>query len=85
MGSLTKIVIVFSVKVTSTMSVFMMGDDCSETLLCRLDWPIDEGKLSDVVLVDHAQNGLLLANVDLWVLNLLLIRRLQFSLFTSIK
>ena len=45
----------------------------------RLHGPVDEGQLRDVVLVDHAEHGLLLAHVDLRVPDLLLVGRLQLA------
>ncbi len=82
---LSEVVSVFSLEVASTVGSVMLRDDCTETLLGRLDGSVDEGKLSDVVLVNHPQNGLLLAHVNLWVLNLVLIRRLKLSLRTHTK
>ena len=60
----------------------MLGDDSTETLLGRLDRSVDERQLSDVVLVDHSEDGFLFADVHLWVLNLVLVRCLQLSLNT---
>ena len=60
----------------------MLGDHSTETLLGRLDRSVDERQLSDVVLVDHSEDGFLFADVHLWVLNLVLVRCLQLSLNT---
>lgn len=60
----------------------MLRDDSTKTLLGRLDRSVDERQLSDVVLVDHSEDGFLFADVHLWVLNLVLVRCLQLSLNT---
>ena len=57
----------------------MSGNDCAETLSCGLDGPVDERELRDVVLVDHAEDRLLLAHVNCWLLDVLLVRRLQLA------
>ena len=54
-------------------------NDGTKALSCRLDRPIDQRKLSDVVLVDHAEHGLLLSHVDLWILDVLLVGRLELT------
>ena len=60
----------------------MLGDDSTKTLLGRLDRSVNERQLSNVVLVDHSEDGFLLSDVHLWVLNLVLVRCLQLSLNT---
>ena len=77
---LAEVVPVFSAEVASTVAGLVSGNHSSEALGCSLHRPINEGELRDVVLVDHAKDGLLLANVDFRVLNVLLVRRLQFPL-----
>ena len=61
------------------MSGLVSGNDSAEALGRGLDGSIDEGQLRDVVLVDHAENGLLLAHVNGWSLDILLVRRLQLA------
>ena len=80
---LAKVVAVFSAEVAGALSGIVARDHGAEAAVCRLDGTIDEGQLSDVVLVDHAQDGLLLAHVHLRVLNFLLVRRLQLPLFNE--
>ena len=57
----------------------MSRDDSAEALSRSLNGSIDQGKLSDVVLVDHSKDGLLLAHVILRLLDVLLVRRLQLT------
>ena len=57
----------------------MSGNDSAEALGRGLDGSIDEGQLRDVVLVDHAEDGLLLAHVHCWPLDVLLVRSLQLT------
>jgi len=59
-------------------ALFVSGDDGSETLSSGLNGSVDKGELSDVVLVDHAKNGLLLADVNLRVTNFSLVGSLKF-------
>ena len=61
------------------MSGLVSGNDSAEALGRGLDGSIDEGQLRDVVLVDHAEDGLLLAHVNGWPLDVLLVRRLQLA------
>ena len=61
------------------MASLVSGDDGSETLGSSLNGSVNEGELSNVVLVDHAEDGLLLADVDLRVANLSLVGSLEFS------
>ena len=61
------------------MALFVSGDDGSETLSSGLNGSVDKGELSDVVLVDHTKNGLLLADVNLGVTNFSLVGGLKFS------
>ena len=58
----------------------MSGDNSAETLGSGLNGSVDKGELRNVILIDHAKNGLLLADVDLWVLNFLLVRRFELPL-----
>ena len=76
---LTKVVPVLSAEVASIMASLVSGDDGSETLGSSLNGSVNEGELSNVVLVDHAEDGLLLADVDLRVANLSLVGSLEFS------
>ena len=77
---LSEVVVVFSAEVASLVVGAMVGDNSAEAGMRGLDGPVDEGELSDVVLVDHAQHWLLLADVRLRFLNFLLVRRLQLPL-----
>jgi len=79
-----EVVSVLSAVIASIVSLDVLGDDCAETLSRRLNRSVDKGKLSNVVLVDHAQDGLFFAHMNSWVLNFLLVRRLQFSLCSKL-
>jgi hypothetical protein len=79
-GPLTKVVPVFSAEVTSVHASGVSGDDGAETLGGGLDGSVDKGQFCDVVLIDHAKNGLLLTDVDLRVLNFLLVRCFELPL-----
>ena len=57
----------------------MSGNDGTETLGCGLDGSVDKGQLRDIVLVDHTEDRLLLAHVNGWPLDVLLVRRLQLT------
>lgn len=74
---LTEVVAVFRAEVASAFSLVVTGDHSTEARVGGLDGTIDKGKLSDVVLVDHAQDRLLLAHVRLRLLNFLLVRRFK--------
>jgi len=76
---ISKVVSVLSAEVASILVGTLAGNDRTKAGVCRLHGSIDEGKLSDVVLVDHAEDGLLLLMVDLGVLDLLLVRGLQLA------
>ncbi len=82
---LAKVVSVLSAEVASTMTFFMLGDNGAKALSSGLDRPVNERKLCNVVLVDHAQDRLFFAHVHLWVLNILLVRRFQFSLLEKYR
>jgi len=77
---LAEVVSVLSLVVASIMTPDVLRDHCAETLGSRLNRSVDEGKLSNVVLVDHAEDGLFFAHMHSRVLNFLLVGRLQFSL-----
>lgn len=74
-----EVISVLSAVVASVVSLDVLGDDCAETLSSGLNRSVDKGKLSNVVLVDHAQDGLFFAHVHSRVLNFLLVGRFQFS------
>lgn len=59
---------VFSFEVTLTVIGRMGGNNCSEALGGSLDGSVLERKVSDVVLVDHLQDGFLLNCVNCGVL-----------------
>lgn len=68
-------------EVASVVAWDVARDNRSEASISRVDGPIDQGKLSNVILVDHAEDGFLLAHVHLRVLNFLLVCRLKLPLF----
>ena len=80
LSSLTEVVPVFSAEVASFMPGIMSWDNSAKALRRRLNWSVNKRKLSNVVLIDHAEHGLLLADVDLWILNFLRICRLKLPL-----
>ena len=84
-STLAKVVPILSAEVALIVSRLVSGDDGAEALVRGLHWSVNERKFSDVVLVDHAQHGLLLADVDLGVLNVLLVRRLQLPLHVEMN
>ena len=49
------------------MTLIMLVNDGAESLFGTSDWPVDERQLSNIVLVDHVENGLLLNLVHLGV------------------
>ena len=63
------------------MAGLVSWDHSSEALGSSLHGSVNEGELGDVVLVDHAKDGLLLADVHLGLLNFLLIGRLELPLY----
>jgi hypothetical protein len=71
------VVSVLSAEVASVLTLVLSGDYCAEAVVGGLHGSVHKGKLSDVVLVNHAENGLLLLVVHLGVLDFLLVRRLQ--------
>jgi hypothetical protein len=75
----TEIISVFSTKSAHIMSINMMRDHSSETLLSATNGSVDQGKLCNVIFVDHRENGLLLVDVDLGVLQIDRVNSLQFS------
>ncbi len=82
---LTEVVSVLSAEVASTMAFLMLGDNGAKALSSGLDRSVNKRKLCNVVLVNHAKDGLLFAHVHLWVLNILLVRRLQLSLLAKYR
>jgi len=74
---LTVVVHVLSAEVASIVRGLVSRDHGAKALRCRLYGSVDEGKLCDVVLVDHAQDGLVLPHVVLRLLDILLVRRLE--------
>ena len=82
---LSKVVSVLSCKVSGILFGSMAWDDSAKSSVSCLHWSVNEGQLSDVVLVDHAEDWLLLLNVDLGVLHLILVGGQQLSLQTFQK
>lgn len=80
---LSEVVSVLSAEVASIMALFVLRNNGAEALSRGLHRSVNERQLSNVVLVNHAEDGLLLAHVHLWILNLLLVGRLQLSLCVS--
>ena len=78
--SLTEVIPVLSAEVAGIVASFVTWDDSAKALGGSLNWSIDKRELSNVVLVDHSKDGLLLADVDLWISNILLIGGLEFPL-----
>lgn len=78
-ATLTEVISVLSAEIACIMGGLVSWDHGSKSLGCRLDWAIDQRELRDVVLVDHAEHGLLFAHVHLGVLDVLLIGRLQLT------
>ena len=81
--SLTEVIPVLSAEVAGIVASFVTWNDGAKALGGSLNWSIDKRELSNVVLVDHSKDGLLLANVDLWISNILLIGGLEFPLYTE--
>jgi hypothetical protein len=75
----TVVITVFGLEVTAVVRGLVLRDDGAEARLGTAYGAIDKRKLSDVVLVNHAQNGLLLVNVDLRVAVLMLVRGLELT------
>lgn len=65
---LTEVVPVLGVEVTRLHISGVAAHNCAETALGACNGAIHEGKLSNVVFVDHVQQGLLLGVVYLRVL-----------------
>ena len=80
LNSFTEVVPIFSAEVASFMSGIMSWDNSAKALRRRLDWSVYKRKLSNVVLIDHAEHGLLLSDVDFGILNFLRICRLKLPL-----
>ena len=76
----TIVVSVFGGPIAGVMVVRMVRKDGPKSAAGALHGPVDEGQLRNVVFVDHAQHRLLFLEVCLRLLNLLLVRRLKFSL-----
>ena len=79
---LTEVVSGLSAEVTGIMVSSVSGNDGTEARCSSLHWSVNERQLSNVVLVNHAKNGLLLSNVRLRVLNFLGVRGLELSLLS---
>ena len=77
---LTEVVSVLCAEVASVMTSGVSGDNGTETFSGRVHWSVNQGQLSDVVLIDHSKDWLLLAHMDLRVLNFLLVGGLEFPL-----
>ena len=76
----TIVVSVFGGPVTGVVVVRVVRKDGPKSAAGSLHGPVNERQLRDVVFVDHAQHWLLFLEVCLRLLNLLLVRRLKFSL-----
>ena len=70
---LSIVVSVLSVEVASILIGPVSWDNCSKARIGGLHRSVHEGQLSDVVLVDHPKDWLLLLHVDLGVLHPLLV------------
>ena len=82
---LSEVVSVLSCKVSGIFFGTMAWDDSAKSRVSSLHGSVNQGQLSDVVLVDHAEDWLLLLDVDLWVLHFILIGSEQLSLRTFQK
>lgn len=78
-SSLSEVIPVLSAEVTGFLSSIVSWNDCAKALGCGMHGSVYEGKLSDIVLVNHAQNWLLFTNMHLWVLNFLGVCGFKFS------
>lgn len=78
-ASLPEVIPVLSAEIARVMGGLVSGNDGAEALGCRLDWSVDQRELGDVVLVDHAQDWLLFADVHFGFLDVLLIGRFQLT------
>jgi len=76
---LAEVVSVLSAEVASVVITSIARDNSTETVVGSLDGAVNEGQLSNIVLVDHAKDGFFLSHVYLGVLNFLLVGRLQLS------
>ena len=76
---LSKFVSVLSCKVSGIFFGTMAWNDSAKSRVSSLHGPVNQRQLSNVVLVDHAEDGLLLAHMNGWPLDVLLVRRLQLA------
>lgn len=77
----TEIVAAFRIEIALSVVIAMACNHRTETVLGSLNRAVDEGELSDVVLVNHAQNWLGRLVVDLRIAMQLLVGRLKLSLW----
>ena len=80
--TLSKVVSGLSAEGTCGVAGVVSVNDGAKAGLGSVDGPVNEVELANVVLIDHAQDGLFFARVHSWFLNFLLRRRLQLSLLT---
>ena len=78
-ASLSEVIPVLSAEIACVMGGLVSGNHGAEALGCRLNWPVDQRELGDVVLVDHAEHWLLFPDVHFGVLDVLLIGRFQLT------
>lgn len=71
LSRLTEVGAVLGVKVTCAMVGRVVGDHCAEASFGAGNIPVLQGQVSDVVLVDHAQDWLLSDHVDLRLLEVI--------------
>jgi hypothetical protein len=78
---LTEVVTTFRVEIALSVVIAMACNHGTETVLGSLNRTVNQGELSDVILVDHSQNWLGRLVVDLGLAVQLLVGRLKFSLW----
>ena len=81
--TLTEVVSVLGAEVTGIMVSSVSGNDGTEARLSGLHGSVNQRQLSNVVLVNHAEDGLLLPHVHFGVLNFLCVCRLELSLLSA--
>lgn len=79
LGSLTEVVTVLSCEIALSVVRRMSSDHGSESLSSSLNWSVLQGEVSDVVLVNHAENWLPLNGVSFGVLVISILSTFEFS------
>ena len=79
LGFLAIVVSVFGVEVAGVIIVWVCRNNCSKARCSSLNWPVDQRKLSNRVLIDHGESWLALSIVHGRVLMLVLVHGLKLS------